>query len=71
MSESEKSSSRRDFLCKMIALVPTVSVAACAPFSVLKTSPAPQAYAPRYFTREEWAFLHAACERLIRVNLGA
>ncbi len=64
MSGSEKSSSRRDFLRKMIALVPTFSIAACAPLSVLRTSPA-QAYSPRYFTREEWAFLHAACTRLI------
>ena len=64
MSRSEKSSSRRDFLRKMIALVPTFSIAACAPLSVLTTSPA-QAYSPRYFTWEEWAFLHAACARLI------
>ena len=36
----EKSSSRRDFLCKMIALVPTVSLAAYLPFSALRTTPA-------------------------------
>ena len=72
MSELEKSSSRRDFLCKMIALVPTVSVAACLPFSAIRTSSAQaqtnsltQAYSPRYFTREEWVFLHAVCARLI------
>jgi gluconate 2-dehydrogenase gamma chain len=64
MGRSEISSSRRDFLRKMIALVPTVSIAACTPLSVLKTSPA-QAYTPRYFTREEWAFVQAACARLI------
>ena len=64
MSRSERSSSRRDFLRTMVALVPTFSVAACAPFSALRTSPG-QTYSPRYFTREEWAFLQAACARLI------
>jgi hypothetical protein len=47
----------------MAALVP-VSMAACAPFGVLKAYSA-GAYSPRYFTREEWAFLCAACARLI------
>jgi gluconate 2-dehydrogenase gamma chain len=64
MNRSGNSSSRRDFLRKMIALVPTLSIAACAPLSALRTSPT-QAYSPRYFTWEEWAFLHAACARLI------
>ena len=64
MSRSEISFSRRDFLCKTIALVPTFSIAAYLPFSVLMTSPA-HAYSPSYFTWEEWAFLQAACERLI------
>jgi gluconate 2-dehydrogenase gamma chain len=59
----KKPSDRREFLCKMIALVP-VSLAACAPFSMLKTSSA-QAYSLKYFTREEWTFLQAACARLI------
>ena len=58
------SSSRRDFLRTMIALVPTISIAACAPVSALMTTPVP-AYSPRYFTREEWTFLLAACARLI------
>ena len=72
MSSSENSSSRRDFLCKIIALVPTVSIAAYLPFSAIRTSSAQaqvntisQAYLPRYFTREEWIFLQAACARLI------
>lgn len=64
MSRSEKSSSRRDFLRTMVALVPTFSIAACAPFSTLMKSPAHD-YSPRYFTAEEWVFLHAACARLI------
>jgi len=72
MSRSEKSSSRRDFLCKMIALVPTVSIAAYLPLSALRTSTAQaqtnsptQTYSPKYFTREELVFLQAACARLI------
>ena len=48
----------------MIALVPTLSIAACAPLSALRTPPS-QAYSPGYFTGEEWDFLHAACARLI------
>ena len=64
MSRSEKSSSRRDFLRTMIALVPTFSIATCTPLSALMPS-SEQVYLPRYFTQEEWAFLHAACARLI------
>ena len=64
MDRTEKSPSRRDFLCKMIALVPAVSIVSCGHFSALRTSTAP-AYSPRYFTWEEWAFLRAACARLI------
>ncbi len=56
--------SRRDFLCGMMVLVPAVSLAACVPRSALRTSAAP-VIAHRYFTAEEWAFLNAACARLI------
>lgn len=55
---------RRDFLRGMMVLVPAVSLAACVPRSALRTSTAP-AVAHRYFTDEEWAFLNAACARLI------
>lgn len=48
----------------MIVLVPSISIAACAPVSAMMTSPG-QAYSPRYFTDGEWAFLQAACGRLI------
>jgi gluconate 2-dehydrogenase gamma chain len=68
MSLLKKFSSRRDFLCKMIAVVPTVSIAACSPLSALRTSPEQAnfpTYSPKYFTSEEWAFLQAACARLI------
>jgi gluconate 2-dehydrogenase gamma chain len=64
MNRSEKSSSRRDFLRKIMAFVPVFSIAACAPLKMLTISPA-QVFSPRYFTQEEWAFLQAACGRLI------
>jgi gluconate 2-dehydrogenase gamma chain len=53
----------------MIALVPSLSIIACAPLSAVK-SPLAQAYAPRYFTLEEWVFLHAACARLIPADVN-
>lgn len=70
MSRSEISCNRRDFLCKTIALAPTFSAVAYLPFSAFWTSTAQadsskQAYTPKYFTREEWVFLQAACARLI------
>jgi gluconate 2-dehydrogenase gamma chain len=64
MRGSEESSSRRNFLRTIVSLFPTISIAACTPFSTLVPTPAP-AYAPRYFTGEEWTFLQAACGRLI------
>ena len=60
-----KSLSRRDFLRGAVVLVPAVSFVACAPLSTLRTSTAPVITAHRYFTGEEWAFLNAACARLI------
>jgi len=64
MSGAETSHSRRDFLRNMIVVAPAISIAGCASFSASRTSPA-QVNSLRYFTREEWAFLHAACARLI------
>jgi gluconate 2-dehydrogenase gamma chain len=61
---AEESPSRRDFLRKMIVMIPAFSIAGCARFSALRTSPA-QASSPRYFNGEELAFLNAACARLI------
>jgi gluconate 2-dehydrogenase gamma chain len=70
MNRSETSCNRRDFLCKTIALVPIFSAVAYLPFSAFWTSTAQadsskQTYTPKYFTREEWVFLQAACARLI------
>jgi gluconate 2-dehydrogenase gamma chain len=60
----EKSFGRRDFLRAMIAAAPAISIAGCAPYSSLKAFRS-RPYLPRYFTGEEWAFLQAACDRLI------
>jgi gluconate 2-dehydrogenase gamma chain len=68
--------SRRDFLFKAIALVPVASLTACwtretsAAGAQSMAAPSPRqpttiAYAPKYFTAEEWAFINAACGRLI------
>ena len=35
MNRSEKPSNSRDFMCTMVALVPTISFTACAPISTL------------------------------------
>jgi gluconate 2-dehydrogenase gamma chain len=48
----------------MAALIPSVSIAACAPVPVLTAAPV-KAYSPKYFSREEWTFLRAACARLV------
>lgn len=54
---------RRSFLCEIIVLAP-LSIIACAEIPVLRASSS-KTYCPRYFTGEEWAFLAAACKRLI------
>jgi gluconate 2-dehydrogenase gamma chain len=64
MSKIVPSYSRRDILSKMMVLVPTLSIASCTILPALRTSP-PPGKSPRYFTLEEWAFLCAACARLI------
>jgi len=64
MHTSEKSFGRRDFLRKVIALAPVLSIATCAPISKIGAS-SRQLYLPKYFTRHEWDFVSAACERLI------
>jgi gluconate 2-dehydrogenase gamma chain len=69
MSESENLSDRRDFLCAMLALVPTLSIASCTPVAKLQPSPT-RAYVTRYFTEEERTFLDAACSRLIPTDVN-
>jgi gluconate 2-dehydrogenase gamma chain len=64
MSRSRKTSSRRDFLSQLVALVPSISIATGVPIPVLAAAPT-KAYSPKYFSREEWTFLLAACARLI------
>ena len=64
-----KPASRRRFLLKTIALVPAATLSACGSPKSASTGEqdaAPtHAYLPKYFTTEEWAFINAACARLI------
>ncbi len=57
---------RRDFLRKTAILAPTALIIACgsSQSAALPLAAAP-AYAPKYFTQDEWSFLYAACGRLI------
>jgi gluconate 2-dehydrogenase gamma chain len=63
-SESDIWLSRRDLLRALVALIPTFTIAGCAHPSMPRRSTA-QADPHRYFTLDEWAFLQAACSRLI------
>ena len=64
---------RRDFLRKTITLIPAATLASCGISEVMGQSESkslPQqadadAYAPKYFTADEWVFINAACARLI------
>jgi len=66
---TSKPASRRRFLLKTIALVPAATLSACGSPKSASTGEqdaAPtHAYLPKYFTTEEWAFINAACARLI------
>jgi gluconate 2-dehydrogenase gamma chain len=64
MDKSQKPESRRGFLGVIAAVIPALSIASCAPFSALKHVTA-KIDRHRFFTEEEWAFLNAACGRLI------
>lgn len=66
---------RREFLRKTIALIPIAAVTSSATFAAgttdNKSSGVSQHYVPIYFNNDEWAFLLAACDRLIpNDNLG-
>ncbi|MFP4592139.1 gluconate 2-dehydrogenase subunit 3 family protein [uncultured Ralstonia sp.] len=64
---------RRNFLRQSIAIVPLSALAACesrtgtpsAPQSAALSAAPPSTAKPRFFTEEEWAFVRAACDRLI------
>ena len=64
MSQTGKWVSRRSFLGKLFALGPALTLSAYAPLAARGAVPAP-GYAPKFCTKAEWAFLNAACERLI------
>lgn len=78
MSANDPSPARRDFLRKSLTLIPVVTLAGAGlPASTFAQTPAsdaqasapangqPGVYAPTFFTPPEWAFLIAACDRLI------
>lgn len=77
---SNEQEPRRQFLRRMLAAVPTASLATGAAFSQSACKPAappaaaPKPYQPDYFTADEWRFLEAAVDRLIpadRLGPGA
>lgn len=70
MSNKPSSPSRRDFLRQSLVAVPAVSLLGTSAIAQTHNGPATAnaAYAPRYFTAPEWAFLQAAVDRLIPSN---
>jgi len=78
MSENDTSPGRRDFLRKSLTLIPVVTLASTGLSSgAFAQTPASDSqagtqapakvddYKPTFFTPQEWAFLIAACDRLI------
>jgi len=80
MFDDDTSPARRDFLRKSLTLIPVVTLASAGlPSSTFAQTPASDAkqsgsvlpavpagdYKPTFFTPEEWAFVIAACDRLI------
>ncbi|MDH0749816.1 gluconate 2-dehydrogenase subunit 3 family protein [Pseudomonas sp. GD03842] len=80
MFDDDTSPARRDFLRKSLTLIPVVTLASTglssSTFAQTPASDAAQAsaarpavvagdYTPTFFTPEEWAFVIAACDRLI------
>nr|WP_314584214.1 gluconate 2-dehydrogenase subunit 3 family protein [uncultured Pseudomonas sp.] len=80
MFDDDTSPARRDFLRKSLTLIPVVTLASAGlPSSTFAQTPASDAkqsgsvlpavpagdYKPAFFTPEEWAFVIAACDRLI------
>lgn len=65
--------SRRDFLLKSLTLIPAVSItggmvattSANAASETASTPASPATYSPTFFKPDEWAFVNAACARLI------
>jgi gluconate 2-dehydrogenase gamma chain len=80
MFDDDPSPARRDFLRKSLTLIPVVTLASAGlPGTSFAQTPAgdaakgaqpatptvPGDYKPTFFTPQEWAFLIAACDRLI------
>jgi gluconate 2-dehydrogenase gamma chain len=75
MSTEKPPTQRRAFLRKTLAIVPAVSLTGAAATMALSNqehaadAPEPEVpYEPRYFHPPEWAFIHAAVDRLIPSN---
>ncbi|MEA3091366.1 MAG: gluconate 2-dehydrogenase gamma chain [Caballeronia sp.] len=75
MSTEKPPTQRRAFLRKTLAIVPAVSLTGAATTMALSNqghaadAPEPEVpYEPRYFHPPEWAFIHAAVDRLIPSN---
>jgi len=75
MSSENTPNQRREFLRKSLAIVPAVSLSTSAATVALSTQSRPAdaqtagaQYEPRYFHPAEWAFIHAAVDRLIPSN---
>jgi gluconate 2-dehydrogenase gamma chain len=78
MSDNDTSPGRRDFLRKSLTLIPVVTLAGTGlPGTTFARTPATDVqsgaqsslpvtdYKPTFFTPQEWAFVVAACDRLI------
>lgn len=69
-NETPQLPARRDFLRKAFVLIPAATLATygapqTAATSWLTKNTAANVYSPKFFTAEEWAFIHSACARLI------
>ncbi|MCE9897508.1 gluconate 2-dehydrogenase subunit 3 family protein [Raoultella terrigena] len=78
MSSEKTNSSRRDFLVKSMALIPTVVIAGggvgaigaaaqaqASDAAAAAKTPAGEGWQPQFFNEQEWAFINAAVARLI------
>lgn len=70
MPEKPDQASRRNFLKGAASLAPLAALSGAAPVAASDVAPPPATpalndYPPSFFTPAEWAFLNAACARLI------
>lgn len=67
MSSSIKNRQRRDFLRGSLTMIPAITLGSGVSLTAQAAEPAPtlSEYSPVFFKDNEWAFLLAACDRLI------